>query len=122
MIFNQLKISTNQAGKVTVKPVVSLFSTTALMLVAYVAMSENQQNLQAKQCDCSNDVTYNSSLPSSHPTNRCAIDSDNVSWGDWVTGNSRSSQFHFLDLLELLHSNDKSKPINDIPTNNPNAI
>lgn len=29
-----------------------------------------------------------------------------VSWFDWVGGKSRSHQFHFLDLLELLYSND----------------
>ncbi|WP_139326897.1 hypothetical protein [Shewanella sp. UCD-KL21] len=122
MMCRQLKMSTKQTGKVTLKPAVSLFSTSALILVAYFAMSETEPALQAQQCDCSDDVTYNASLPSSHPTNRCAVDSDNVSWGSWVTGNSRSSQFHFLDLLELLHSNDNNKPISDMPTNNPNAL
>ena len=122
MMCNQLKMSTDQTGKVILKPVISLFSTTALMLVAYVAMSDTEQALQSQHCDCSDNVIYNASLPSSHPNNRCAIDSENVSWGNWVTGNSRSSQFHFLDLLELLHSNDNSKPISNIPANNPNAV
>ena len=25
-----------------------------------------------------------------------------LSWGQWITGNSQSGQFHFLDLLELI--------------------
>lgn len=32
----------------------------------------------------------------------------NQSWMAWLTGNSRSSQFHYLDLLELL-SRDSNK-------------
>lgn len=28
--------------------------------------------------------------------------STNVSWVAWLTGDSRSNQFHYLDLLELL--------------------
>ncbi|ARD24165.1 MULTISPECIES: hypothetical protein [Shewanella] len=122
MMCSQSKMSTHQTGKVTLKPVVSLFSTSALMLVAYFVMSDNSNPLLADNCACTENVTYNSSLPSSHPNNRCAVESDNVSWGDWVTGKSRSSQFHFLDLLELLHNSDKSKPISDMPTNNPNSI
>lgn len=30
----------------------------------------------------------------------------NKSWVSWLTGNSRSAQFHYLDLLELLSSNE----------------
>ncbi|MCY7295307.1 hypothetical protein [Alteromonas sp. a30] len=38
----------------------------------------------------------------------CSDDSaKNVSWGSWLVGNSRSSQFHYLDLLELLFRNDE---------------
>lgn len=32
-------------------------------------------------------------------------------WISWLTGNSRSSQFHFLDLLELIESVDDSKQL-----------
>ena len=31
---------------------------------------------------------------------------DSVNWFDWLGGKSRSYQFHFLDLLELLYSDD----------------
>lgn len=30
-----------------------------------------------------------------------------VSWGSWLVGSSRSTQFHYLDLLELLFRNDE---------------
>lgn len=33
-------------------------------------------------------------------------DSDRVSWFSWVTGQSASFEFHFLDLLELLSRKD----------------
>ena len=29
------------------------------------------------------------------------------SWMSWITGDSRSAQFHYLDLLELLTSSDE---------------
>ncbi|GIU49290.1 hypothetical protein [Shewanella sp. KT0246] len=122
MMCNQRKMNTYQTGKVTLKPILSIFSASTLMFVAYFAASDNREQLFAENCACSDSATYNSSLPSSHPNNRCATQSDDVSWGSWVTGNSRSSQFHFLDLLELLHGSEKSKPISDMPTNNPNAI
>ena len=38
----------------------------------------------------------------------CSKDaSKDVSWGSWLVGNSRSTQFHYLDLLELLFRNDE---------------
>ena len=41
-----------------------------------------------------------------------------VSWFDWVGGKSRSHQFHFLDLLELLYSSDdeERESFNHSPT------
>ncbi|MDC2889071.1 hypothetical protein [Psychrosphaera algicola] len=29
------------------------------------------------------------------------------SWWNWITGNKNGSQFHFFDLIELLHNSDK---------------
>ena len=34
---------------------------------------------------------------------------DSVSWFDWLGRKSRSYQFHFLDLLELLYSDDSEE-------------
>lgn len=54
-------------------------------------------------CSCSQGVVFATELPMSHPINRCAsVGVTEVSWRSWVSGNSNSYQFHFLDLLELL--------------------
>ena len=34
--------------------------------------------------------------------------STNVSWVAWLTGDSRSNQFHYLDLLELLFRDEQN--------------
>ncbi len=43
----------------------------------------------------------------------CAIEEDEVSWLSWFSGKSRSAQFHFLDLFELLFDSSKSKEFNN---------
>ncbi|MDF0535012.1 hypothetical protein KDN34_16000 [Shewanella yunxiaonensis] len=67
--------------------------------------------------NCAQVTEYNSNLPSSHPNNRCAVQDDDLSWTSWLSGKSRSGQFHFIDLLELLHGHER-KPLDDMtPTN-----
>ncbi|WP_341502230.1 hypothetical protein [Gallaecimonas sp. GXIMD4217] len=39
-------------------------------------------------------------------------DRQEVSWGQWFSGNSRSTQMHFLDLLELLNRSTSGKERN----------
>lgn len=34
----------------------------------------------------------------------CEAPLDHVTWRSWLTGQSRSTQFHFMDLFELLFS------------------
>lgn len=34
----------------------------------------------------------------------CEAPTDRVTWHSWLTGQSRSTQFHFMDLFELLFS------------------
>lgn len=111
--INQLM---NLIKAVPLKAVTVVFASSATMLFLSTSSSElDTANTQA--CVCDSNITYQASLPSSHPNNRCADQANNLSWGNWITGNSRSSQFHFIDLLELLHGN-KDKPIQDIPTPN----
>lgn len=91
-------------------------SASALALTAAVTAGmayNSQQNMAGlMSCDCEAGVSYNNALPSSHPTNQCALASSNpsTSWYGWATGSSRSTSFHFLDLLELL-SRDSGKSI-----------
>ena len=39
----------------------------------------------------------------------CAKVEEDSSWFSWLTGDSRSAQFHYLDLLELLTSSEDAK-------------
>ncbi|ABZ78617.1 conserved hypothetical protein [Shewanella halifaxensis HAW-EB4] len=69
-------------------------------------------------CACDADASqYNPSLPASHPSNRCANQSHDLSWKSWLTGNSQTNQLHFIDLFELLYGHEsapisKSSPLN----------
>ncbi|WOT05091.1 hypothetical protein [Shewanella youngdeokensis] len=60
------------------------------------------------------DSKYNSSLPASHPQNRCASPSHDLSWTSWLSGKSPTSQLHFTELFELLYGH-KSAPNNHSP-------
>lgn len=92
--------------------------------IAITAMSV--QNLlpseSASACVCSSSTTrYVSSLPASHPNNRCARQAETLSWSTWFTGKSRSNQLHFVDLLELLYGHTES-PLDKVsPPNNKQA-
>ncbi len=74
-----------------------------------VSLTESEETASAATNKCE----YNSSLPASHPSNLCAQPIDDVSWSNWLVGKSRSGQFHFLDLLELLHGHN-SRPTDDV--------
>ncbi|WP_207234068.1 MULTISPECIES: hypothetical protein [Shewanella] len=89
-------------------------------VVAFSFNNAQSENLQTKACVCDSGTTYNTSLPSSHPNNRCASEVTDLSWGSWLTGNSRSTQFHFIDLIELLHGHE-DKPLSDLPSNTNHA-
>ncbi|QYK01614.1 hypothetical protein [Shewanella psychrotolerans] len=85
--------------------------------LSVTSLSDNSTSVA---CVCDGNTNYNPTLPANHPNNRCAQQGDNVSWGNWLTGKSRSSQFHFLDLLELLHGHHE-RPIDDVnPTSQQN--
>lgn len=90
----------------------------AVGMTAVSVQSLSDNNTTA--CVCDGNTNYNPALPASHPSNRCAQQTDNVSWSNWLTGKSRSSQFHFVDLLELLHGH-QDRPIDDVnPTSQQN--
>lgn len=74
---------------------------------------------RASVCDFQPVTDFDPKLPASHVVNQCARYQEGVeeiSWFSWIAGNSSSFQFHFFDLLELLHSdkhNDFSSSPND---------
>jgi hypothetical protein len=87
--------------------------------VGFQSLGSSTNNLA---CSYSQENDYNPSLPSSHPNNRCVTQEDDLSWRGWFSGKSRSGQFHFVDLMELLHGHQR-KPVDDIaPANSNNGF
>lgn len=96
------------------KSITALLATSSLVMISSFALPTSTQSNTTQACVCKSDTTFNASLPNNHPANRCATQENDVSWKNWITGNSRSGQFHFIDLIELLHGH-KNKPLGDIP-------
>ncbi|MCE9686040.1 hypothetical protein LZP73_07400 [Shewanella sp. AS16] len=95
----------------------SLLASTALLLgTTALGINALTPDPSTSACVCSGDTTYNDSLPSSHPNNRCANQGQGLSWVSWLTGSNRSNQAHFVDLLELLHGH-TDKPLENITPN-----
>ncbi|MGL5358235.1 MAG: hypothetical protein ACRDBI_00700 [Shewanella sp.] len=99
-------------GSVTVKSSMMLAFTAMVVGGLALGVEKLTSGSENSACAC-NETRYNPSLPSSHPNNRCADQTQTLSWGTWLTGNNRSGQFHFVDLLELLHGH-QDKPIEDM--------
>ncbi len=60
-------------------------------------------------------AVVNPKLPVSHPQNRCAMASTpTISWSSWLRGGE--TNFHYLDLLELLSRFERP----ETPNNKPN--
>ncbi|GGA63787.1 hypothetical protein GCM10011369_01460 [Neiella marina] len=82
-----------------------------LTVAGFAYQGQTQAVTGLLSCDCEAGVEYNNALPSSHPTNQCALASEtpSTSWYGWATGSSRSTSFHFLDLLELISRNSSDR-------------
>ena len=80
---------------------IPLALTTALAVPLLFIAGVNHNNIQCTS----------SSLANAHIANACiAKHNANHSWLAWVGGSSRSTQFQFIDLFELLHGDkDKSR-------------
>lgn len=42
-------------------------------------------------------------------TDICTANDQAVTWGEWFSGESRSTQFHFLDFFELVFGDDNKR-------------
>ncbi|MCK8046272.1 hypothetical protein MSG37_15415 [Shewanella sp. 1CM18E] len=85
----------------------------ACTVVTSLALSSKSIDSASAACACDAEEShYNPSLPASHPSNRCASQTDNLSWKSWLTGQSQTNQLHFIDLFELLYGHE-SAPINN---------
>lgn len=78
---------------------VVLFSASTFSLLT---SSSNQDVSCACPSNYENTYTYNRAIA------QCRLNTDsNKSWFAWLKGDSRSAQFHYLDLLELLSDSDQ---------------
>ena len=84
--------------------------TAALGTISLTSQSTATASSAACVCDTANS-SYNPGLPASHPSNRCASQSQDLSWKSWLSGKSQNNQLHFIDLFELLYGH-KSAPMN----------
>ncbi len=98
---------------VTFKSSMMIAFTVAVVATLAFSVEKLTENTETASCACSNDTRYNTALSSSHPKNRCADQAQTLSWKTWFTGKNRSSQFHFVDLLELLYGH-QDKPMDDL--------
>lgn len=57
---------------------------------------------QFQSFELSNNACLQNELPVTQKV-QCLTETK-LSWSGWLTGHSRSAQFHFLDLLELLRN------------------
>lgn len=91
------------------KGAVTVFCSAALVASTTALITD-----QEGQAFCTEDqyVEFNKTLPMSHPSNRCTAEAQaRISWTSWLSGRASTSQFHYLDFLELLTrtAEDKSK-------------
>jgi hypothetical protein len=90
-----------------VLPFFVMCGVTALLSIALTFTPNSRSSV----CDYQPATEFNPKLPASHIQNQCARLKDGVeevSWLSWIAGKSPSFQFHFLDLLELLHNDDSN--------------
>lgn len=88
----------------------SRLKTRMLTLTAVISLSAGVYSVDYSQevvnstCSCStNTLQVNSSL-----LEQCKLEA-HTSWYAWLTGESSSAQFHYLDLLELLLGSDDTE-------------
>ncbi|MCL1147514.1 hypothetical protein AB4298_02495 [Shewanella sp. 10N.261.52.F9] len=90
----------------------AILALTCTAITSFALSSDREENTANAACVCDDPQSqYNPSLPASHPSNRCASQSTDLSWKSWLTGESQTNQLHFIDLFELLYGHE-SAPIN----------
>jgi len=81
-----------------------LIASALLLIGAFSFGSSSEQELSSVgNCHNTQMVSAKNTLTT------CIKVEEESSWFSWLTGDSRSAQFHYLDLLELLTSSDDSK-------------
>lgn len=83
------------------KQLASGFAVVCVMLTAALLTSGGSSKLTASQAECQK-LLANSEQPQNSQQCAAQVSQNELSWVSWLSGRSRSTQFHFLDLFELL--------------------
>lgn len=76
-----------------------------IILVTLIMLTSASDNQKQRNCLSLDSRLYN------QQTQACKGDYQaNRNWFAWIMGGSRSPHFHFLDLVELLHSKNNINP------------
>ena len=76
----------------------SIAAIASAVVVAFLLDTSAVESQLMEQCE---------QAQADYATSTCQVAAaETVSWFDWIGGKSRGYQFHFLDLLELLYSDD----------------
>jgi hypothetical protein len=70
------------------------------LVMGVLLIQPTEKTIEVTQITCHQ--TIDTTMVS--PSQACLSVEKNSSWGAWLMGESRSAQFHYLDLLELLTS------------------
>lgn len=95
----------------TLKSVTIATTVTSLVVTSYLlwapASPVTSVSNSTQQCE-----QLLANAESGNIAKQCEAPANSVTWENWVKGESRSAQFHFIDLFELLFSSSDSKPSN----------
>ncbi|MGS0536773.1 hypothetical protein [Pseudoalteromonas sp. SaAl2] len=82
---------------------IGILTATAITIGTLSYLSKSDDTFIAtNDCQCSGEHLINNAV-------QCMNTEHASSWMSWITGDSRSAQFHYLDLLELLTHSDEPK-------------
>ncbi|WP_417659037.1 hypothetical protein [Pseudidiomarina sp.] len=86
--------------------VMSVLLIASIVLISAVSAAawQNEPTKSLEECKA---MMHNSEQPNAQ--NVCQAPEQSVTWTSWFSGKSRSTQFHFLDLFELLFGSAESK-------------
>ncbi|MBB1279962.1 hypothetical protein [Pseudoalteromonas sp. SR41-1] len=84
---------------------IGILIASALLLIGAFSFGSSSEQELSSVSNC-----HNTQVVSAQNTlTACIKAEEESSWFSWLTGDSRSAQFHYLDLLELLTSSEDSK-------------
>lgn len=94
---------------ISIKKYLFLFAVTFMASNSAVVCADVSEETtgSAHKRKCNQQTVNNESISSKSCSQKVSTD---VSWSAWLTGDSRSNQFHYLDLLELLFRDDQNTP------------